>query len=69
MLAGRPGRAASLDDEHTVKFFEQLPGVHAVKVLQRAVVGQNLHLVVGEEDGKKESAVAIRPVRCSSNMS
>jgi hypothetical protein len=50
-------RAVWLDDENGVEFLEQLSGSKSVEILQHAVVGENLHLVVRENDAQKIAAV------------
>src|SRR5438552_8171934 len=46
----------SLNDEYTVEHFEHSRRRHPVQVFQHAVVGQNLHLLVRKNHGKKPAA-------------
>ena len=53
VLAGRRGGAKDSHVEHARELLHQLPGPQAVQILQHTVVGQDLHLVVREDDAEE----------------
>ena len=57
MLTGGLRRAGLLDDEHGFEFPEQRFRRKAVQILEHAVVGEDLHLVVREQDRQKVRAL------------
>ncbi len=57
MLARRNRGAGSFDDEHPVQFLDELLCREPVQVLQHAVVRQDLHLLVREDDAEELAAL------------
>ena len=58
MFAAGRRRAMTVNGKNGVENFQQLLRRLAVQILQHAVVGQNLHLVVRKNHGEKLSALA-----------
>src|SRR5262245_8169558 len=57
MHALRPGAAAGLEDENAIELLQELFWRVAIQILQHAVVGQDLHLVLRKYDAQKIAAL------------